>query len=223
MLIGGIGEFLSEGVGTIARKQRGYGCLRFCVGALDVFKVVVAIAVSPIVAKRGVRSEAVLIDVERDVLRELSVSGNSCIARSTHQILRGLIGDDIDHTSNGIASVERRGCSIEYLDTFYSCHIDAIQVDIIRDVAIEFLSVDKDEDVLISQAIQTQEGAHRTGSHRHLGHHPGEGAIEGADALFADFLSRKHMNGGSRTLESLVMARTCYHHRIQIIGTIHHR
>ena len=93
-------------MGAITRKQGGDALLRFCVGALDVFQGIVAIAVGMIVAIRGVRSEAVLVDVERDIFCELSVSGYSGVARSTNQILCRLIGNDIDHTCDGIAAVE---------------------------------------------------------------------------------------------------------------------
>ena len=43
---------------------------------------------------------------------------------------------------------------VEHLDTFYTRHVDAVQVDIVRDVAIEFLTVDQDEDILIAQPIE---------------------------------------------------------------------
>ena len=44
MVRGGIGKFLSDDVRSITRKERGDRRLELCVGALDVFLVVVLIA-----------------------------------------------------------------------------------------------------------------------------------------------------------------------------------
>ena len=60
---------------------------------------------------------------------------------------------EVNDTSNGITTIERRGCSIENLDTLHTSHIDAIQIDIIRNVSIQFLSVNQNQDILISQAV----------------------------------------------------------------------
>ena len=74
MVRGGIGKFLSDDVGTIARKERGDRRLELCVGALDVFLVVVLVAVGAVVGERGVGAEAILIDVKCHILCELAVT-----------------------------------------------------------------------------------------------------------------------------------------------------
>ena len=51
MVRGGIGKFLSDDVGTIARKERGDRRLELCVGVLDVFQVVVLVAVGAVVGE----------------------------------------------------------------------------------------------------------------------------------------------------------------------------
>ena len=74
MVCGGIGKFLSDDVRSITRKERGDRRLELCVGALDVFLVVVLIAVGAVVGERGVGAKAVLIDIECHILCELSVT-----------------------------------------------------------------------------------------------------------------------------------------------------
>ena len=74
MLIGGVGELLSQNACAIARKQRRYRRLRLCVRALDVLQVVVAIAVGTVVGKRRVRAEAVLVDVKVGTLCQLAIT-----------------------------------------------------------------------------------------------------------------------------------------------------
>ena len=49
MLIRGIGEFLSDDVSAITRKQRGYRPLGLCIRALHVFQVIVLITVGLVV------------------------------------------------------------------------------------------------------------------------------------------------------------------------------
>ena len=71
MLIGGIGEFLSDEVRAIACKKRGYRLLCFCFRTFEVFQVVVLVAVGTVVGERGVRAKAFAVDIKIDRLREL--------------------------------------------------------------------------------------------------------------------------------------------------------
>ena len=220
--MGGVGEPLADDVGAIAGEQGGYGRLCLSVGALDVLLIVVLVTVGTVVGERGIGAEAVLKDVETDRLRELSVSGDSGIAGGADQLLCGLIGNDVDDTGDGVGAVERGGGTVEDLDTFDARHADARQVDVVRDVAREFLAVDEDEDVLVAQAVETQEGSHGVWSHRHLRHHARQGTVEGGDTLFADLLGREDVNGRGGTFQTLMVAGAGHDHGVQMIRTADH-
>ena len=92
------------------------------------------------------------------------------------------------------------------LYTLHSCHIDTVEIDIVRDVTIEFLTVDQDQNIFVAQTVEAQEGSHRVGCHRYLGHHTDKGTVEGADTLFTDLLGREYMHRGGSAFQTLVMA-----------------
>ena len=223
MLIGGIGELLPQQTGAIACEEGGDGRLCLCVRTFHILQAIVAVAVSTVVGKGGIAAKAVLKDVERDTLCELSMTRHAGVAGDADELLGRLVGNDVDDAGNGIAAIERRGGTVEHLDTLHAAHVNAVQVYIIRDVARKLLSVDQDEDILVAQSVEPQEAAHRRGCHRHLWHHALQGTVEGADALLADFLTGEHMDGCSRRLQALVVARPRNHYGIQVIRTTGYR
>ena len=131
-------------------------------------------------------------DVECDRLSQLPLARDTSVTLHRDEILCGLVGDDIDDTSDGIRTIQRRCRTIQHLDALDSRHVDAVQIHIIRYIPRQLLSVDEDEDILIAQTIQSEESAHRIGCHRHLRHHASQCPIEGADALLMNLLSRQH-------------------------------
>ena len=223
MAVGTVGELLAEHVGAVAGEEGCDGRLGLGVGAFLVFEVRGLVTVGPVVDKGGVGTEAVGVDVEVDRLGELALARHSGVAHHAHQLLCGLVGDDVDDAGDGIAAVERRGCSVEHLDALHACHVDAVEVNIVRDVARQFLSVHQNEDVLVAQSVEPQEGAHRVGCHRHLGHHACEDSVEGGDALFADFLRGKHTDGRGCVLHALMVARACDDDGVEVVGVCHGR
>lgn len=216
--VGGIGESLSDDVRAIACKEGRYRLPGFSVRAFDVFKVCGLIAVSAVVDIGCIGTETAMEDVKVDTLRQYAVAADGgsvgCAAKRTCR----LVSDDIDDTGDGVRTVERRGGTVKYLDAFDAAHVDAVQVDIVRDVARELLPIDKDEDVFVAKTVQTQESAHGVRSHRDLRHHAGQGSVEGGDALFLNLLCRKHMDGRGSRFQALVMAGTCDYHRIEVVG-----
>ena len=106
MLSGSIGEFLSEDVRAITRKVRGYRPLCFCIRALDIFQVIVLIAVGLVVTERGVRAKAVFVDIKADRLGQYAVAADFAVAGNADHILCGLVGNDVNNTRNGIAAIE---------------------------------------------------------------------------------------------------------------------
>ena len=168
----------------------------------------------------GVTTEAVLVDVEVDRLGQLSFSRHPRIAGDADELLRRLVGDDVDHAGNGIRAIERRGGAVEHLNPLHPGHIDAVQVDVVGDVACQFLSVDEDQDILVAQSVQAEEGTHRVGCHRGLGHHPCQGTIESGDTLFPYLLTAEYVDGGGGALQTLVVTGPCHDHRVQIIGAM---
>ena len=221
VLVGGIGELLPYDVRTVAREEGGDGPLCLRVRAFHVFQIGGLITVCTIVGERGIGAESVLEDVEADGLRQLSVARHPGVAGHADELLRGLVCDDVDHTSDGIRSIERGGCTVEHLDTLHAGHVDTVQIDIIGDVAREFLAVDQDKDVLVAQSVQAQKGTHRIRGHRHLGHHARQGPVEGGDALFADLSAVQHVDRGGCGFQALVVTRSRHYHRVQIIGATH--
>ena len=216
--VGRISEFLSYDVGAVASEQRCDGGLSLRIRAFHIFQAAVLVTVFLVVRERGVGAEAMGVDIEIDRLGELAMTRDTGIGGDTHQILRGLVGDDVDDTSDGIAAIERRGRPIEHLDALHARHVDAVEIDIVGNVARQFLPVDQDEDILVAQSVEAQEGAHRRGGHRHLWHHALYGVVEGGDALLMDFAAAEHMHGSGGGLEPLVVARARDHYRVEVIS-----
>ena len=205
---------MTHEVGTISREERGDGWLGLGFRALDILHIVDAVTVGSVTRERGIGAETVLVDVQGNVFGQLAMARYACVAGHTHQITCGLVGDDVDDTGNGVRTVERRGGTVEHLDALHTCHVDAVQVDIIGDVTRQFLTVDEYQDILVAQSIEPQEGTHRVRCHRHLGHHAGQGAVKCGDALLLDFLAAEHMDGGGGGFQSLMVTRSGHDHRI---------
>ena len=74
MLTGCVGEFLTEDTGTVSSEVGCYRLLCLRIGALDVFQVVVLIAVSTMMCERGIGTDLSLIDVQSYTLRQDSVT-----------------------------------------------------------------------------------------------------------------------------------------------------
>ena len=197
--------------------------MRLRVRAFLVFQVVVLVAVGPVVRERGVGAEALFVDVEIDRLRELSVSADACRVGDAANGAGRLVGDDVDDASDGIRAVERRGSAVEDFDALDARHVDAVEVHIVGDVARELLTVDEDEDVLVAEPVQPQEGAHRVGGHRDLWHHSREGVAEVGDTLLVDLLCREYVDGGGSAFQALVMARAGDDDGIEVVGAAGHR
>ena len=104
-------------------------------------------------------------DVKGDSFCELPFPRNTCVAGHVDKVLGGLVGDDVNDTCNGIASIEGRSRTVQHLDAFHTSHIDAVQIDVVGDVTRQFLPIDEDEDVLVAQSVQTEECTHRVGRH----------------------------------------------------------
>ena len=135
MPIRSIGKLLTDDVGAIASKERSYRLLRFRVRTFHIFQVIILITVRTVVGKRSVRTETILVDIKIDAFCQNTVPADLCRVANTTYGTGGLISNDVDNTSDGIGTIKRRGCSVEYLDTLDPRHIDAVQIYIIRDVA----------------------------------------------------------------------------------------
>ena len=110
--------------------------------------------------KRGIGTEALCIDIKIDAFGQNAVATHFRGIGDTAKVAGGLVGNDVNDTSDGIRAIERRGCPVQHLDTLHASHIHSVQVDIAGDVAREFLTVYQDKDILIAQSVQTQETAH---------------------------------------------------------------
>ncbi len=160
VLVGREGELLSHYIGAITSEERSEGALSLRLGFVGVFQVVVLITVGTIMTVRSIGTKSFGIDVQKDILGQLSLPRHTSIATTLYEVLSWLVGDDIDNTCNSIGTIERTGCSVEHFNAFHTRHIDAVEVGIIRYVACESLSVDEDENVFIAQSVETKETAH---------------------------------------------------------------
>ena len=124
--------------------------MRFRIRVFQIFQIIGTIAIGLVVGKRGVRTKAFSIDIEVNAFCQYTVARHTSIARDTDELLRGLVGDDIDDSSNSIGTIKRRSCPIEHFNTFHTTHVDTIQINIIRNVAIKFLSVNQDQNIFVA-------------------------------------------------------------------------
>ena len=71
-----------------------------------------------------------------------------------------LLGDDIDDTSDGIASVERTRGSLHDFYLLDVMRIDKSQIVLASIIAIESMTINQNEHIRIAQTIHLQMGAH---------------------------------------------------------------
>ena len=222
LVVGRIGEFLSYDAGAVTREEGSDAGLCFSVGAFHILQAIDTVTVCTIVGEGGVGSETMGEDIQCDSFCQLPFPRNTSVAGHTDKVLGGLVGDDVDDTCNGITSVKRRSRSIQHLNALHASHIDAVQIDIVGNVACQLLTIDEDENVLVAQSVQTQERTHRVGCHRHLWHHACQCTIESAYALLVNLLGREYTHGSCSRFESLMMSRPCHDDRVKIVVALSH-
>lgn len=71
-----------------------------------------------------------------------------------------LLRDDVDHSSYGVASVERRGGSLHNLDALDVGRIQQVEVVLPTHVAVHALAVNQDKDVVVVQPVELDVAAH---------------------------------------------------------------
>ena len=211
---GVVGELLREDIaGERGREvvERGQEL------AAVVDEVVVLPAVGVVVLIGRVRPETALGEVEVQPLRELVFRRITALAAERDLVAR-LVGDDVDHTADGVRAVERRSRPVEHLNALDARHVDLPKVDVAADVARQLAAVDEQEDVAVRQAVHRQVGAHRVGRERQRGDQRLHGLLEVGDAGAADVRGRNDRHGGRRVFQALVCPGAGDHDGVQPIS-----
>ena len=130
MLVGRVGELLPHVIGTVSSEEWCNSGLSFGVRPFHILQIVVLVTVGSIVRERSVGAKAILVDIESHILGKDTVTAHAGVARCAHQLLGGLVGDDVDHTGDGIRAIKRRCGTIEYLNALHTLHVDAVEINI---------------------------------------------------------------------------------------------
>ena len=158
-----ISKSLGNKVGTPARGQRSQRLIGVPVCTTLVSQGIVAIITALIMGKGGQTAEATETQLQIGSLSELSMGRHPGIG-SEGQWFRSLLQrDDVNHTADGITAIERRGRSIENLNTPHVGHVDAVEIDIARDVADEPFAIKQNQRIFVAQSIEPQIGTRGIG------------------------------------------------------------
>ena len=132
-----------------------------------------------------------------------------------HQFFR-FVGDDIDHTGNGVRAIEWRTGTIQHFDAFHTAHINAWEVDIIRCISGQFTSVDQNQHIFIGESVHHQVRSHWVGRERKRRNQHGHCLLKVCDAGFLYFIGGYYFHRCRCVFEPLVCTGTCYNYRIQV-------
>ena len=101
-------------------------------------------------------------EVQRDavVLTQFAIAATSCGVLQKDSLRAVLLGDDVDHTGNGITSIECRRGSLHNLNPLDVVRVDESEVILATIVTMNALAVDEDEDVVVAQTVHLHLTAH---------------------------------------------------------------
>ena len=108
----------------------------------------------------GIAGELAVVQGETVMLTDVTIRANTRGVLKHHTLFAMFLGDDVDHTSDGIATIEGRGCTLHNLYLLDVVRINQRQVVLTAIITMQSSAVYQNQHIRVAQSVHLQMGAH---------------------------------------------------------------
>ena len=94
------------------------------------------------------------------MLTDVTIGTNTRGVLKHHTLFAMFLGDDVDHTSDGIATIEGRGCTLHNLYLLDVVRINQRQVVLTAIITMQSSAVYQNQHIRVAQSVHLQMGTH---------------------------------------------------------------
>ena len=130
-----------------------------------------------------------------------------------------LLGNHIDNASDGIRAIERTGGTLHNLDLLDVVRIDEIQVVLTTHVSMNALTVNKDQDIVVTKSVELHLRSHIVLVEGKRCRKTCEDILQTPTAIVAEHLGRNHLRLHRSVLQQVLGTSACHNHLLKTVRT----
>ena len=101
----------------------------------------------------GITVQLAIAESDAVMLSHIPIATHTGGVLQQESFMMTVTGDDIDHAGDGIRAVEGRGSTLHHLYLLDVLWVDQRQIILTTVVTMDALTIDKDEDIRVAQAV----------------------------------------------------------------------
>ena len=127
------------------------------------------------------------------------------------------LGDDVDHTSDGIATIEGRGCTLHNLYLLDVVRIYQRQVVLTTIIAMQSSAVYQNQHIRVAQSVHLQMGAHIVLAKFKAGSESCQDILDALAGILLQLTMTDHLCLNRRIFQQVLCTSTCHHYFLQTV------